>query len=122
MKKRLCRNFSCGKELPVHLTSAYHCNKECYKQAKKIRQKKVDDLIKAFRKGIYSNYKLFEELLPYSGRCIIDVTEARVKGFDEHAYYGTLKDPSNNIWYTVGNYHFYIKDNTPSKLLTIYKK
>ena len=74
MKKRLCRYSSCCKELPVHLTSAHHCNIECYKRAKKIRQKKVDDLIKPFRKGIYSNYKLFEELLPNSGTFNIDVT------------------------------------------------
>lgn len=120
MKKKTCRNPNCKKEFVPVKGCREHCTIICYKEAKRIRQAKTDDLIKEFRKGICANTKLFEMLLPKSGSAETDLTEARVKGFNQHAFYTTFKDKDESTWCRVGVYYFFISSD--NKILNLYKK
>lgn len=112
----------CGTEFEkVNGTSTYCPNKNCRKVAKRARQKIVDDLIKPFRKGVYGNFKLFNELLPARGKTAILLDQAIARGFDEHSFYISAKDSNNLMWYYCGPYAFAIGMRTGSKELFIYK-
>ena len=89
---------------------------------KQQRQKVLDDLIKDFRKGIHKNFKLFRELLPLSGNFEIDLDKAFKKGFDEHAYYGTVINESEEQWNQVRPYYFHLQHSDNSRTLNIYKR
>lgn len=120
MKKKC---LFCGTEFePINGSSSYCPESDCYKKAKKARQKIVDDLIKLIRKGLYKNFKFFNELLPSIDNTSILLETAIQRGFDEHAYYKTAIDKSNNItWYNCGNYIFSIQQKNGINYLVIYK-
>ena len=103
-------------------TSRYCPGKSCYKEAKKQRQKVVDDLLKSFRKGIYQNLKVFASVLPKPGTVSRPLSEMLMKGFDEHAFYRVGLDERNQTWRFVGNYLFRISMENNLKQVIIYKQ
>ncbi|HLP36955.1 hypothetical protein [Lacibacter sp.] len=103
-------------------TSRYCPGNSCYKEAKKQRQKVVDDLLKSFRKGIYQNLKLFVSLLPKPGSVSRPLSEMLIKGFDENAFYGVVIDKQKRTWQYVGNYLFNISIENNLKQVNIYKQ
>ena len=103
-------------------TSRYCPDKSCYQEAKKQRQKKVDDLLKSFRKGVYQNLKLFASLLPESGTVSRPLSEMLIKGFDENAFYRVAIDTKKQTWRYVGNYLFRISIENNLKQVIIYKQ
>ena len=121
MKKRKCKNPICQKEFVAVNGTQNYCNAKCYRGMKKQRQKLLDDLIKDFRKGINRNYKLFNELLPERGHFKIDLDQAYKKGFDEGAFYGTLKNQAGEHWHKVSPYHFHLNHKENSQTLNLYK-
>lgn len=103
-------------------TNTYCPDKKCQKLAKRIRQKKVDDLIKEVRKGIYANFKLFSELLPNKTRRKFPLEPLLYKGFDEHAYYGSKITTNDGVvWYIVADYYFRIITDEGRKYIDLFK-
>lgn len=113
----------CGSEFEKKKWNSTYCpDKDCYEIAKRMRQKKLDDLLKSFRKGIKSNFDLFEELLPSNIETSIPLLEAQRRGFDQYAYYKTAKDVKFNLlWYACGPYYFSIFEDKGTEQLVIYK-
>ena len=52
----------------------------------------------------------------------MDYDKALKKRFDERAYYGTYKNPYNDIWRKLGEYHFTITHQDENSFLHILKK
>lgn len=121
MKLKVCQNKNCAKKFFSNGTKAY-CDKTCYREAKNSRQAKLDSLIKEFRKGIYSNYKLFTVLLEGKGSVEIDLMQAKIKGFDINAYYGICYDDNKVSWCCVNEYYFKISNKNEKQILTLLKK
>lgn len=113
----------CGKEFVKVTGSSRYCpGKICYNEAKKNRQKNVDDLIKSFRRGVYRNFKIFHQLLPNIGNIQKPLKDVQSLGFDEHAYYQSLIDQNKIVWYFSGPYLFSIDNRTETSQLIIYKR
>lgn len=123
MKKYKCIAPNCGKEFYWKYRRDYcpDVANTCYNNAKSIRQSVLDGIVKKTRKGLYANYKIFREYLPESGRIELDYDIALKKGFDEHAYYGSYKNPHNEFWHMVGEYYFTISHQDKIRLLHILK-
>lgn len=113
----------CGSEFEKKKWNSTYCpGKDCYAVAKRMRQKHLDDLIKSFRKGIKKNFELFEKLLPSKGEASIPLLDAQIKGFDQYAFYKTVKDIKFNLlWYACGPYYFSIINDKGQEQLVIYK-
>ncbi len=117
--KTICAH--CGQEFKKPNGSSRYCpGGECYNEAKKSRQKIVDDLIKSFRRGIYQNLKIFKELLPSAGSVSASLTDLLRDGLAPDAYYGCKIDQNKNMWYCVGPYLFNITNESPKRVI-IYK-
>jgi hypothetical protein len=112
----------CGEVFVAKGTRKYCYGDECKNAEKRYRQSIIDGLAAEIKKGLYSNYKLFCEVLPNAGEVRMDYDKALKKGFDEHAYYGTYKNPHNDIWRKVGEYHFTITHQDDNRFLHILKK
>jgi hypothetical protein len=102
-------------------TRIYCPGKDCYTKSKKDRQRIVDGLAKEIKKGLYTNFKFFQEHLPENGQTKIDYDQALKSGFNEDAYYGTYKF-GNKLWRMVENYYFLIEHTDDKRILNIYKK
>lgn len=108
----------CGKKFVKNNGSSRYCpGRVCYLEAKRARQKTVDDLLKSFRKGIYHNMKLFKGCLLSKGSISTSLAALLYKGFDQNAYYGTMVDNENRIWHCVGQYMFSITSGSPQQIL-----
>ena len=112
----------CGEVFVAKGTRKYCYGDICKKEEKRYRQSIVDGLAAEVKKGLYANFKLFREVLPNAGEVRMDYDKALKKGFDEHAYYGTYKNPHNDIWRKVGEYHFTITHKEDDRFLHILKK
>ena len=112
----------CGKVFVAKGTRKYCYGDVCKKAEKRNRQSIVDGLAAAIKKGLYANYKLFREVLPNVGEVRMEYDIALKKGFDDNAYYGTYKNPHNDIWRKVGEYHFTITHQDDNRFLHILKK
>lgn len=113
----------CGEKFEkVNGTNIYCPHKNCQKEAAVIRQKKVDDLIKSFRKGIYANFKLFTEMLPNKGRKKLLLEPLLYRGFDEHGFYGSKRTKDDEAtWHMVSNYYFRIIEEDGKKYIDFFK-
>ena len=112
----------CGEVFVAKGTRKYCYGDICKKEEKRYRQSIIDGLAAEIKKGLYANYKLFREVLPNAGQVRMDYDKVLKKGFDEHAYYGTYKNPYNDIWRKVGEYHFTITHQEDDRFLHILKK
>ncbi len=102
-------------------TRNYCKGKNCYMLSKKMRQRILDGLVKDIKKGLYANFKIFQENLPESGTVKMDYDLALKSGFNENAYYGTYKFEIY-LWRMVENYYFLIEHIDDKRILHIYKK
>lgn len=119
--KQICTH--CGNSFEKRNGTSRYCpDKPCYKEAKRQRQKQVDDLLKSFRKGIYQNLKLCKKLLPKSGSVSRPLNEVVRNGFDENAFYGSAIDTQKKTWRYVGSYLFNISIENKLEVINIYKK
>ncbi len=111
----------CGSVFRAKGTRKYCYGDECKSAEKRYRQSIVDGLAAEVKKGLYANFKLFREVLPDAGEVRMDYDKALKKGFDEHAFYGTYKNPHNDIWRIVGEYYFTISHQDDDRFLHILK-
>lgn len=121
MKKKC---LFCGTEFdPTNGTNIYCPDSDCYDLAKKQRQKILDDMIKAIRKGMRANLNLFTELLANKSDTLIDLNAALKKGFDQHAFYISAKEIGKDFnWYYCGSFMFSIQLINETLQLVIFKK
>jgi hypothetical protein len=113
--KRKC--LFCGKEfMPTHGNQLY-CSDECKKNQKAATQYKLYGILKEFRKGFLANFKLFEKLLPTSGKKTYTLPELNIYGFKHNCYYGAFTDSEKGTCYKVGHYSFTIFEK--DKILSV---
>jgi hypothetical protein len=106
---------------PTHGNQRY-CSSECKKSQKAASQQKLYGIIKEFRKGFLTNYKLFEDILPKSGKKTLPLTDLTSNGFKVNCYYKAYTDNGNHRWYMVGNFAFSIEKKNQEVLVTILNK
>lgn len=119
MKLKDCRNISCTKKFSSNGTKAY-CDKACYRAAKNIRQANLYSLIREVQKGLFTNYKLFGKYLLNKKSVEIDLTQAKIMGFDINAYYRTCSEDEVK-WCCVKEYSFNISNKNGKHILTVKK-
>ncbi len=73
--------------------------------------------------GFLRNYELMEETLGKIATATVSLSEFQIKGFDQNAFYGALRDEAQNVWYLVKDYAFRIfcKTTDTKPYLTIKK-
>lgn len=112
----------CNKKFSQTHGNQRYCSIPCKKCRKASSQQKLYGIIKEFRKGFLGNYKLFEQLLPKSGKKSFPLTEMNNLGFKHTCYYKAFIDDEKITWYTVGNYSFSIKATNQTYYLTLLNK
>ena len=113
--------FCQNKYTPTHGNQQY-CSNECKTSQKAATQQKLYGTFKEFRKGFLGNYKLFEQLLPKTGKKTYSLTELNNSGFKHNCYYKAYTDANKNTWYFVSNYSFSIQKTGQDFLLTLINK
>lgn len=115
----ICPN--CEEEFdPSHGNQVYCCE-ECYEMHKRARQKEINAILKDFKDGYLSNYRLFQKLLPVSGRFNISLYKLLKQGFDQHAFYGIAIGQDKIHWHKVNEYLFSIVNLNNEPTLDLYK-
>jgi len=107
--------------IPKHGNQQY-CSSACHKSQKAATQQKLYGILKEFRKGFLANYKLFEQLLPKTGKKTFALDELNNKGFKHNCYYKASTDSEKNTWYIVSNYSFSIQKKDNNFLITLINK
>jgi predicted nucleic acid-binding Zn ribbon protein len=105
---------------PKHGNQLY-CSESCKQELKTIKQRENNALLKQFKSGFLSNYKLFQELHPQQGHFSISLFRLLKHGFDQYAYYGTAVDEKGSTWHKVNEYMFSIITSKDQPLLNLYK-
>ncbi len=98
-------NYCGGNFTPGHGNQQY-CTSQCKILQKAATQKKLYGVLKEFRKGYLTNYKLFEKVVSKSGSKTIPLSELKNKGFQSNCYYGAYTKDKSTIFYKIGEYHF----------------
>lgn len=100
---------------PKHGNQQY-CSTICNKTQKAKTQQKLYGLLKEFRKGYLTNYRIFNELLEKPGSKTFSLDLLRSRGFRSDSYYGASINDRKETYYRVGEYHFhiFIADKTTS--------
>jgi hypothetical protein len=115
--KRKC--LFCDSEfMPTHGNRLY-CSEECKKNQKAATQYKLYGILKEFRMGFLDNFRLFEKLLPKTGRKTLQLQELNIYGFKQNCYYGEFIDGDKRKWYKVGRYSFSILEKDKIYSVTI---
>lgn len=114
--------FCKGAFTPKHGNQRY-CSTNCNRSQKAATQQKLYGILKEFRKGFLGNYRLFEQLLPKTGKKTYPLAEINNKGFIQSCYFQAYTDMERNTWYTVSNYSFSIhKKENQNLFITLTNK
>lgn len=113
----LCNNTF----IPNHGNQQY-CSSTCFKSQKAATQQKLYGILKEFRKGFLDNYKLFEQLMPKTGKKTYSLDEINNRGFKQNCYYQAYFDSEKTTWYIVSNYSFSLQKKDQNLFITITKK